>query len=148
MATHSSVLSWRIPGTGEPDGLPCMGLHRVGHDWSDLAAAATARTYDVEHHSYAYLSSSHTHVSALVRCLFRAFAHMLIRLIIFLLLSFMGSLYIFDNGYQICLLQIFLCSLWLLFSLSWLIFNFVSSDHNFIVTFILIQSNVEIIYTV
>ena len=39
MATHSSVLSWRIPGTGEPGGLPSMGSHRVGHDWSDLAAA-------------------------------------------------------------------------------------------------------------
>ena len=39
VATHSSVLSWRVPGTGEPDGLPSMGLHRVGHDWSDLAAA-------------------------------------------------------------------------------------------------------------
>ena len=37
MATHSSVLAWRIPGTGEPGGLPSMGLHRVGHDWSDLA---------------------------------------------------------------------------------------------------------------
>ena len=40
MATPSSVLAWRIPGTGEPGGLPSMGLHRVGHDWSDLAAAA------------------------------------------------------------------------------------------------------------
>ena len=40
MATHSSVLAWRIPGTGEPDGLPSMGSHRVRHDWSDLAAAA------------------------------------------------------------------------------------------------------------
>ena len=40
MATHSSVLAWRIPGTEEPSGLPSMGLHRVGHDWSDLAAAA------------------------------------------------------------------------------------------------------------
>ena len=38
MATHSSVLAWRIPGTGEPGGLQFMGLHRVGHDWSDLAA--------------------------------------------------------------------------------------------------------------
>ena len=37
MATHSSVVAWRIPGTGEPGGLPSMGLHRVGHDWSDLA---------------------------------------------------------------------------------------------------------------
>ena len=41
MATNSSVLAWRIPGTAEPGGLPSMGLHRVGHDWSDLAAAAT-----------------------------------------------------------------------------------------------------------
>ena len=40
MATHSSVLAWRIPGTGEPGGLPSMGSHRVGQDWSDLAAAA------------------------------------------------------------------------------------------------------------
>ena len=42
MATHSSVLAWRIPGTGEPGGLPSMGSHGVGHDWSDLAAAAAA----------------------------------------------------------------------------------------------------------
>ena len=42
MATHSSVLAWRIPGTGEPGGLPSMGLHRVRHDWSDLVAAAAA----------------------------------------------------------------------------------------------------------
>ena len=40
MATHSSVLAWRIPGTGEPGGLLSMGSHSVGHDWSDLAAAA------------------------------------------------------------------------------------------------------------
>ena len=40
MATHSSVLAWRIPGTGEPGWLLSMGSHRVGHDWSDLAAAA------------------------------------------------------------------------------------------------------------
>ena len=42
MAAHSSVLAWRIPGTGEPGGLPSMGSHRVGHDWSDPAAAAAA----------------------------------------------------------------------------------------------------------
>ena len=40
MATHSSVLASRIPGMGEPGGLPSMGSHRVGHNWSDLAAAA------------------------------------------------------------------------------------------------------------
>ena len=42
MATHSSILAWRIPETEEPGGLPSMGLHRVGHDWSNLAAAAAA----------------------------------------------------------------------------------------------------------
>ena len=42
MATHSSVLARRIPGTGEPGGLPSLGSHRVGHDCSDLAAAAAA----------------------------------------------------------------------------------------------------------
>ena len=42
MAAHSSVLAWRIPGMAEPGGLLSMGLHRVRHDWSDLAAAAAA----------------------------------------------------------------------------------------------------------
>ena len=42
MATHSSVLAWRIPAMGEPGGLPTMGSHRVGHNRSDLAAAAEA----------------------------------------------------------------------------------------------------------
>ena len=42
MATHSSVLAWRIPETGEPGALPSLGSHRVGHDCSNLAAAAAA----------------------------------------------------------------------------------------------------------
>ena len=42
MATHSNVLAWRIPGTGEPGGLLSMGSYRVGHSWSDLAAAVAA----------------------------------------------------------------------------------------------------------
>ena len=46
MATHSSVLAWRIPGTGEPGGLPSLGSHRVGHDWRDLAAAAAYSMWD------------------------------------------------------------------------------------------------------
>ena len=45
MATHSSVLVWRIPGTGVPGGLPSMGSHRVGHDWRDLAATAARSTW-------------------------------------------------------------------------------------------------------
>ena len=42
MATHSSILAWTIPGTEEPRGLLSMGSHRVGYDWSNLAAAAAA----------------------------------------------------------------------------------------------------------
>ena len=49
MATHSSVLAGRIPGKGKPGGLPSMGSHRVGHDWSDLAAAAAV---DLDNLSY------------------------------------------------------------------------------------------------
>ena len=47
MAAHSSVLAWRIPGTGEPGGLPPTGSHRIRHDWSDLAAAAAAHASKV-----------------------------------------------------------------------------------------------------
>ena len=43
MAPHSSTLAWRIPGTGESGGLPSMGLHRVRHDWSDLAAVSQSK---------------------------------------------------------------------------------------------------------
>ena len=55
MATLSSVLAWKIPGMGEPGGLPSIGSHRVGHDWSDLAAAAAAcpNYYTVAHISRA-----------------------------------------------------------------------------------------------
>ena len=49
MATHSSVLAWRIPRTREPGGLPSMGSHRVRHDWSDLAAAAAGGFTDGKH---------------------------------------------------------------------------------------------------
>ena len=48
MATHSSVLAWRAPGMAEPGGLPSMGLHRVGHDCSDAAAAAAVAVGDTE----------------------------------------------------------------------------------------------------
>ena len=45
MAIHSSILAWRIPGTGEPGGLPSMGSHRVRHDWNDVAVAVAATFY-------------------------------------------------------------------------------------------------------
>ena len=55
MATHSSVLAWRFPGTEEPGGLPSAGSHRVGHDWSDLAAAA--KTLGRSSHSPSFCNS-------------------------------------------------------------------------------------------
>ena len=54
MATHSSVLAWRIPGTGGPGGLPSMGSHRVGHDRSDLAAAAAVREFGIDMYTLQY----------------------------------------------------------------------------------------------
>ena len=45
MAAHSSIPAWRIPGTEEPGGLPSMGLHRVRHNWSDLAVAVADKLY-------------------------------------------------------------------------------------------------------
>ena len=47
MATDSSVLAWRIPGTAGPGGPPSMGSHRVGQDWSDLAAAGAKRVFKI-----------------------------------------------------------------------------------------------------
>ena len=49
MAAHSSFLAWRIPGMGEPGGLPSMGSQRVGHDWSDLAATLFVRDRRMMH---------------------------------------------------------------------------------------------------
>ena len=60
MATHSSVLAWRIPGMGKPGGLPSVGSHRVGHDWSNLAAVAAAflqTSFFFLTHLYSYQSS-------------------------------------------------------------------------------------------
>ena len=51
MATHSGVLAWRIPGTEEPGGLPSIGSHRVGLDWSDLAAVAATVEKEMAAHS-------------------------------------------------------------------------------------------------
>ena len=54
MATHYSVPAWRIPGTGEPGELPSMGLHRVGQDWSHLAAAAADKDYTLFSSSFIF----------------------------------------------------------------------------------------------
>ena len=64
MAIHSSILAWRIPGTEEPGGLPSMESHRVGHDWSDLAAAAATAILPK---SQRHLSHSTTPPSSVAR---------------------------------------------------------------------------------
>ena len=65
MATHSSVLAWRIPGMAEPGGLPSIGSHRVRHNWSDLAAAAAVLNYNLiiwlHYRGPSYLYYSHNH---------------------------------------------------------------------------------------
>ena len=58
MTTHSSVLAWRIPGMGEPGGLPSMGLHRVGHNRSNLAAAAANYKIIAANYKISLLTSS------------------------------------------------------------------------------------------
>ena len=57
MAIHSSVLAWRIPGTGETGGLLSMGSHRVGHDCSNLAAVAAAGLHTA---NFRLLSNDHS----------------------------------------------------------------------------------------
>ena len=57
MAPHSSTFAWRIPGMGEPGGLPSMGSHRIGHDWRDLAAAAKSEEFYNKHLHVHHLDS-------------------------------------------------------------------------------------------
>ena len=68
MATHSRIVAWRMPGTEEPGGLPSMGLHRVGHDWSNLAAAAESPWY--LHLLHLVLHSHHPILSLLLKIQF------------------------------------------------------------------------------
>ena len=77
MATHSSVLALRIPGTGEPCGLPSMGLHRVGHDWSNLAAAAAARNLQPSLHLRFLIHSPAFHDHFRCYCLHESFPDLL-----------------------------------------------------------------------
>ena len=62
MATHSSILAWRIPGTEEPGRLPSVGWHRVGHNWSDLAAAVKVIYYGVQITSNLWSLRNNSHI--------------------------------------------------------------------------------------
>ena len=62
MATHSNVLAWRIPGAGEPGGLLSMGSHRVGHDWSDLAAAAAQQQHILKNNLHSFMLANLVHL--------------------------------------------------------------------------------------
>ena len=80
MATHSSILAWRIPGTGKPGGLPSRGSHRVGHDWSDLAAAVRS-----------------SGCISWQKCMFFASVEKYIHLIVFLETLFEGNCHFFQK---------------------------------------------------
>ena len=69
MATPSSVLAWRIPGTGEPCGLSSVGSHRVRHDWNDLAAVASSIKSQLRSLAAYHLTLSHTPSSSSSWCL-------------------------------------------------------------------------------
>jgi len=91
MATHSSVLAWRIPWMEKPGGLRSVGLHRVGHDWSNLAAAA-ARFFIWTIYIYIYISLKMSIEKLIVICLIIHFVHFYPWLYIFLL--FIGTLFL------------------------------------------------------
>ena len=75
-ATHASVLAWRLPGTGEPDGLLSMESHQVGHDWRDLAAAAPWKTRCLPlGSSWTDGGHTHTHTHTHTCLLFLAIEH-------------------------------------------------------------------------
>ena len=82
MATHSSVLAWRIPGTGEPGGLPSMESHRVGHDWSDLASSPlqeSLQKYLIKYHNVLYSRLMEYKNVILSPCLFNLSAEYIMR---------------------------------------------------------------------
>ena len=82
MATHSSVLAWRIPGTREPGGLSSMGLHRVRLDWSDLAAAAAWNSLDCFMLLFSLLVSSSLSFS---------WGHQISHFILLIIVTFLGA---------------------------------------------------------
>ena len=101
MATHSSVLAWRIPGTGEPGGLPSMGSHRVGHNWSDLAAAVCDYCFNLHFPGdiccgLSFVCLFAICIPSLVKFPLKYLAHFYC-VFIFLLFSFQNCLYILDN---------------------------------------------------
>ena len=72
VATHSSVLAWRIPGMEHPGGLPSLGLQRVRHDWSDSAASYIAQRKKKSLNSSFYLFQGHGEEFCLVHCIYQS----------------------------------------------------------------------------
>ena len=107
MATHSSILAWRIPGMGEPGGLPSLGLHRVGHDWSDLAAAAAGFSNKqdilIAIHKYSTVSSKspkppeYEHFDTINLCNFRSSFYTLVTHLLEELRLYVGQWDIMDK---------------------------------------------------
>ena len=96
MATHSSVLAWRIPGMGKPGGLPSLGSHRVGHDWSDLAAASFKSAFSLPSFTLIKRLNSSSSLSAI-----RVISSAHVRLLIFLLVILISAC---DSSSPACLM--------------------------------------------
>ena len=103
MATHSSVLAWRIPGTEEPGGLPSMGSHRVGHDWSDLSVMICQTVFRLMRYSLTILMRNPT-----------VFLETPLR-ILSLFLAVIGLEWDFSTH---LVLLLFVCAFWLTFYLT------------------------------
>ena len=101
MATHCSVLAWRIPGTGEPGGLPSMGSHRVGHDWSDLAAVAVLITGEGKRPIYPLFPHTHIHT--------QRYTHRTVPLFVCLVHFFISLVLIIGEGKR-PIYPLFLCT--------------------------------------
>ena len=100
MATHSSVLAWRIPGMGEPGGLPSLGSHRVGHDWSDLAAASFKSAFSLPSFTLIKRLNSSSSLSA-IRVISSAHVRLLIFLLAILISVYLSSSMVFCMRYHV-----------------------------------------------
>ena len=100
MATHSSVLAWRIPRTEKPGGLPSMGSHRVRHDWSNLAAASFKSAFSLSSFTLIKRLNSSSSLSA-IRVISSAHVRLLIFLLAILISVYLSSSMVFCMRYHV-----------------------------------------------